>query len=82
MIRTQVYLNDDVYTQIQVQAQAQNQPAAALIRQYLALGIKKSVKRETARAAFLKLAKIGKGVKKGPADLALNLDDYLYGDKR
>lgn len=80
MIRTQVYLDDSVYTQIRLQAQQQNLPAAALVRKYIRAGMIKSVKKESAREAFLRLAK--HAVKGGPHDLATHLDDYLYGDKK
>lgn len=80
MIRTQVYLDEDVYQQIRLQAQLQSQPAASLIRKYLRAGAVKSKKKWNAREALLLLAKhAGKG---GPADLSKNLDDYLYGDKK
>lgn len=80
MIRTQVYLDDDVYTQVRLLAQAQNQPAAAIIRKYIRAGVVKTKKKWNAREALLLLAKhAGKG---GPRDLATNLDDYLYGDKK
>ena len=82
MIRTQVYLDDNIYAQIQLRAKVLNQPAAVLVRQYLATGLKKNRKGKTASETFLGLAKIGKGVNKGPSDLATNLDDYLYGNKR
>ncbi len=80
MIRTQIYLDDDLYTQLRIQSQVQNMPTASLVRKYIRVGMIKSAKKQTARDAFLKLAKqAGKG---GPPDLATNLDDYLYGDKQ
>lgn len=80
MIRTQVYLDENIYTQIRLQAQQANLPTAALVRKYIRVGMIKSAKKETARDAFLRLARhAGKG---GPRDLATHLDDYLYGDKK
>ena len=80
MIRTQVYLPQNLYTQIQLRAAQANQPAAVLIRKYLTDGYKKNFKKGSAKEALLELARhAGKG---GPPDLATNHDDYLYGDKR
>ena len=85
MIRTQVYLDENIYTQIRLMAKQQGVPAAVLFRKYLSTGLKKNVaKRETASEALLKLAKraeLYKG-KKGPRDLSINHDYYLYGGKK
>lgn len=80
MIRTQVYLDDDLYSQVRLLAQAQNQPAAVLIRKYIRGGVVKAKKKWNARDALLLLAK--HAAKGGPPDLSKNLDDYLYGDKK
>lgn len=81
MTRTQVYLDDNSYVQAQILAQQMSVPTASLIRKYVNTGIKTDLqKRGSARDALLELAEIGKGWG-GPIDLALNHDDYLYGNK-
>lgn len=80
MIRTQVYLDDDVYQQIRLQARLQNQPAASLIRRFLRVGLVREKKQRTLTAGRA-LLRIAKTAVKGPRDLSRRHDDYLYGDK-
>jgi len=85
MTRTQVYLDDSAYVQIQILAQQMKVPAASLIRKYVSTGIKIDLKkRGSAREALLNLAKQAKLYKgkKGPSDLSINHDYYLYGGER
>lgn len=80
MIRTQVYLDDDLYTQLRIQSQVQNVPAASLVRKYIRIGMikKNKSKKMTAGQALLRIARTAV---KGPEDLSTRHDDYLYGDK-
>lgn len=77
MIRTQIYLPEDIYLQIKLVAQKESKSAASLIRNYVVSGIKKG-KKMTAREALLAIAKHASF--KGPGDLSTRHDDYLYGD--
>ncbi len=80
MIRTQVYLDDDLYTQLRIQSQVQNVPAASLVRKYLRVGmVKNNPKKMTAGQALLRIAK--HAAKHGPKDLSTNHDYYLYEEK-
>lgn len=76
MIRTQIYLPEEVYTQVKLVARKQGQPAAAVIRKYIVSGIKKG-RKMTAGEALLGLTKLGI---KGPGDLSTRHDEYLYGN--
>lgn len=77
MIRTQIYLPEQLYLQIRLMARQQNLPAAKVIRKLMVNGIKKT-KRETLGEAMLNLAKHASS--KGPRDLSTRHDDYLYGN--
>lgn len=77
MIRTQVYLDNDLYTQIRIRSQMQSVPAASLIRKYIRAGIAKTAPQKlTAGQALLRIAK--HAAKHGPKDLSTNHDYYLY----
>ena len=72
MIRTQVYLDDDIYTQIRILAAQHGVFAAELIRKYLGEGFRRE-KRETASEALLRIA--SHAARKGPKNLSTNHDD-------
>lgn len=74
MIRTQVYLTEDIYTRIQLAAKREQKKAAAIVRELLQKGLVKK-KKQTLGEALLELSKIGA---KGPRDLSTNHDTYLY----
>lgn len=74
MLRTQIYLPEDLKQEINILAKRQKKPAAEIIRQLLIGGIK-GQHTETVGEAFSKLASIKA---KGPADLSTNIDKYLY----
>lgn len=77
MIRTQIFLPEETYQYIKIQAMREKKPSAQIIREALDLGIKQHIKRtkQNAGDALLRLAKIGG---KGPKDLSENIDKYLY----
>lgn len=76
MIRTQVYLPEILYKNVRLAARKQNKPAAQIIRELLEGGVKQKTKKTNAGDALLRLAKLA--VRKGPRDLSVNIDKYLY----
>lgn len=79
MIRTQVYLPKDLYQQVDIVSRKENKAKAAIIRELLAVGLRKKKSQIKVKEAFLELAKIAG---EGPKDLSSHLDDYLYGNKK
>lgn len=75
MIRTQVYLPDELYQNIRLLAKREEKSAAELIRELLKRGLKNETKYISTGRAFLEIAKIKA---KGPKDLSENIDKYLY----
>ena len=75
MLRTQIYLPEDLHQEIDAVARREKKPAAKIIRELLIEGINKKHK-ETAGEALNRLATLK--VKGGPKDLSVNLDKYLY----
>lgn len=79
MIRTQVYLPKSLYQNVRLLAKRENRPAASLVRELLEDGLDKKNKKLNAGTALLRLAELGKKLKiKGPRDLSINHDKYLY----
>lgn len=74
MIRTQVFLPEETYQYLKIQAQKEKKPAAQVIREVLKAGIKRRYPQKN-NDVWAKLAKIGA---KGPRDLSKNIDKYLY----
>lgn len=75
MVRTQVYLTDELRSQIDLLAKKEKKPAAKVLRELLVEGIKAKKPKESAGDALLRLANVNA---KGPADLSKNIDKYLY----
>lgn len=76
MLRTQIYLPEDLRQEIDVVARKEKKPAAKVIRELLVEGVNNRHK-ETVGAAMSRLAALK--VRGGPSDLSTNLDKYLYG---
>ena len=74
MIRTQVYLPEELYQNIKLVAKKEKKSAAHVVRRALEKGLV-AEKGETIGKALMELAKIGA---KGPKDLSENIDKYLY----
>ncbi|CAN5314925.1 hypothetical protein BH10PAT1_BH10PAT1_1360 [soil metagenome] len=74
MIRTQIYLPDDLYNDLKLLAQTGNKNISQLIREGAKILLEKKAKKKKFDPwkDF-----IGKG-KGGPKDLSKNLDHYLY----
>lgn len=78
MIRTQIYLPEDLYREIDIAATKEKKPKAHIIRDALKKGLAKK-RQETIGEAFLRLSKLGKELNaRGPKDLSVNHDKYLY----
>ena len=75
MIRTQVYLPQDLHLQLSCFAQKNNTTISKAIRKGANMLLKKTKKKKKL-LPFENM--IGKGAKGGPKDLATNLDYYLY----
>jgi hypothetical protein len=80
MIRTQVYLTEDLARDIKLLARREQKPEAEVIREVLAKGLKTSASRrqESTGESLLRLGAIGA---KGETDLSTRIDDYLYGEQ-
>lgn len=77
MIRTQIYLPEDLKLQLKAYAQKEEVPVSEVIRRSVLKEISKKAK-VNAGDMLLKLAsKAGKG----PKDLSRNFFDYAYGKK-
>jgi hypothetical protein len=84
MIRTQVYITEEQARDIKLKAKRENKREAEVIRDLLRTGLNASrrIHHETTGEALLRLARLGEKLKvKAPADLSLQIDDYLYGDE-
>jgi hypothetical protein len=79
MIRTQVYLTEEQARDIKLRAERENKREDKVIRELLNLGLRKASREghESTGESLLRLAAIGG---KGPADLSIRIDDYLYGE--
>lgn len=75
MLRTQIYLPEDLRWQIDIVARKEKKAAAQVIREMLTKSIA-AKHTETAGAALARLAELK--VKGGPSDLSVNIDKYLY----
>ncbi len=81
MIRTQVYLQKEQAREITLLAKKQKKDKAKIIRALIQKGLEAEEKKQFIGNAFLELAELGKELKlKGPKDLSVNLDKYLYGE--
>jgi hypothetical protein len=79
MIRTQVYLTEEQVRDIKLRAKREKKREAEVIGELLSNSLKTvpSERRESTGESLLRLAAIGG---KGPADLSVRIDDYLYGE--
>lgn len=77
MIRTQVYLPKQLYQNIDLVAKKEKKAKAQVIREALEKGIEQ--KRENGGKVLLEIAAMAKKRGwKGPKDLSINIDKYLY----
>ncbi len=77
MIRTQIYFPKSQYDDVKLRAKLAGKPAAEVVRELVALGLKsESIRPATAYRALDELSKLK--FKGGPKDLSQNIDHYLY----
>lgn len=84
MLRTYLYIPEDLEKKIKRTAKNQNKSKATVIRQALQEGLDIIEKHNKGGAEILlELAKLAKKNKiKGPKDLSVNHDYYLWGGKK
>lgn len=84
MLRTYLYIPDNLEKQINQVVQAQKKSKAEVMRQAIEKGLQKlSSENNAGVEALFKLAELGKKYKvKGPKDLSVNHDYYLWGGKK
>mgnify|MGYP001576370652 CR=1 FL=1 len=75
MLRTQVYLTEELYQEINLLAQKERKASAQVLRELLIEGLSQKKKRTSIGNALLTLSKIKAH---GPKDLSTNIDEYLY----
>lgn len=75
MIRTQVFLPEQTYRLIRLQALREKKPAAQVIRDALEIGMEQKTQQKTGKNIWTELAALNI---KGPRDLSKNIDKYLY----
>ena len=75
MIRTQVYLPEQLYQEITIVSKKEKKAAAQVVRELLEEGLLIKRKNTSIGKALLLLSKINA---QGPKDLSTNIDNYLY----
>ena len=78
MIRTQIYITEEISDALTFMAKIKKKTKAVLIRKFIVNGIimEKKKKRTPNLSSLAKL-----NIREGPKDLSKNLDKYLYGGK-
>lgn len=83
MLRTYLYIPDNLEKQINQAVQTQKKSKAEILRQALRQGLEILAPKVGGAETLLKLAEIGRKHKvKGPKDLSINHDYYLWGGKK
>ena len=80
LIRTQLYVPQEVAQEILLLAKTEGKPRAEVYRELLKTGLERKARKErpTSAEGLLKIASLAK---QGPRDLSSNLSSYLYGKK-
>ena len=78
MIRTQIYVPDNIHRQLIQEAQKQGASMAHLVRNFIEAGLRHKKNTDTSGKSALE-ALLRMSVKGGPKNLSANLDQYLYG---
>lgn len=83
MLRTYLYIPDNMQAKIMHVAKKHNKSKAETIRRVLETGLDAlEMQENTSTDVLMELARIGEKYKlKGPKDLSSNLDAYLWGEK-
>lgn len=75
MIRTQIYIPDELHQAAKTIAKRKKAPLAHILRSFIFAGVKEE-KRKLKSKPLSRLAKLG--ITEGPHDLSSNMDKYLY----
>jgi len=75
MLRTQIYLPEDLRQEVDTMAMKEKKPAAKVFRELLEAGIDAKKQGQSIGDALYSLSKIKA---EGPPDLSTNIDKYLY----
>lgn len=78
MHRTTILLPENLQREAEIFAQSRGVSLSELIRQQLQAVIKKKTRKKRSDDPFFKRFKPWEGL--GPIDMAMNHDDYLYGE--
>lgn len=78
MLRTQVYLPEELDQELKLLAQKEGRATASLIRELLDEGLRQKKNQKNAGDTLLEIAKLAA---KGPEDLSTNFFEYAYGKK-
>lgn len=78
MIRTQIYLDEDIHKDLSHLARQEKESMAKVARDLLKEGIQKRKQLDKSGKEVLKKL-LAMKVSGGPTDLSKNLDHYLYG---
>ena len=83
MIRTQIYISEEIHQETRFLAQKQGKSMAELLRSFITMGVIQE-KKKVKTPSLDRLIKLG--IKGGPKDLSKNFDKYLvesiYGKNR
>jgi len=75
MIRTQIYIPDELHQATKMIAKRKNESLAKVLREFIATGIKEE-RKQLKPKSLGSLAKLN--ITEGPSDLSSNMDKYLY----
>lgn len=78
MIRTQIYIPEELHRQLLNYANKNSQSMAGIVREFIQEGIEKNTPDYKSGKETLK-AMLKSNFRGGPKDLSKNLDHYLYG---
>lgn len=78
MIRTQIYIPEEMHSQLLQIAQAQSTSMAQVTRKLIEKGLKTSKNIDTSGKTVMRRL-LNMNITGGPKDLSTNLDHYLYG---
>ena len=75
MIRTQIYIPDELHQAAKTIARREEEPLAEVLRRFITKGIKEEKQRFKPKSLNI-LAQLN--ITAGPKDLSSNMDKYLY----
>lgn len=78
MVRTQVYVPDNIHRQLIQEARKEGSSMAHLVRDFIEAGLQHKKNTDQSGSSAIE-ALLRMSVKGGPKDLSANLDKYLYG---